>query len=104
MATWRCAHCGTAQAESTRCFLCGRSATSCGTCVHFRGSVVGGVGFCGLDKTKSPLSGAEQRSCWTGPEAYATEGLFAAPRLPVIERQGDPLSAAPVISARSETG
>jgi hypothetical protein len=65
MIAWRCPHCGTFQAESSRCFLCGRSATSCGTCANFRLSVVGGVGYCALDKRREPLSGDEQRDCWT---------------------------------------
>jgi len=104
MATWRCPHCHTVQGEAARCFLCGRSATSCGTCVHFRASVVGGVGYCGLDKRHSPLSGAEQLSCWTGPDQFAAEGLFAGPALPIVEHQGDALSAAPEISARQPAG
>lgn len=104
MATWRCPHCRTAQADSARCFLCGRSATSCGTCVNFRASVVGGVGYCGLDKNHSPLTGAEQRACWAGPESAVDQGLFAGESLPVVEHRGESLSAAPVISARSQAG
>ena len=69
MGTWRCPHCGTLQAESARCFLCGRSATSCATCVNFRASLVGGLGYCALDRRREPLSGAEQRDCWTGTPA-----------------------------------
>lgn len=78
MATWRCPHCRTVQADSARCFLCGRSATSCGTCAHFRQSVVGGVGFCGLDKRREPLTGEEQRACWTGTTATPADSVFAA--------------------------
>ena len=66
MSAWRCPNCGTLQAESHSCFLCGRSSTSCATCVNYRQSLVGGVGYCALDKKRQPLSGAEQRTCWTG--------------------------------------
>jgi len=79
MATWRCPHCRTVQVEAPRCFLCLRSATSCGTCVNFRQSVVGGVGYCALDRRREALSGEEQRPCWTGTPTLATDGLFAAP-------------------------
>ena len=65
MSAWRCPNCATLQAESHSCFLCGRSSTSCATCVNFRESLVGGVGYCALDKKRDPLSGAEQRTCWT---------------------------------------
>jgi len=78
MATWRCPNCRTVQADSPRCFLCGRSATSCGTCVNFRQSVVGGLGYCGIDKTRAPLSGDEQRPCWTGTPDVPVDGVFAA--------------------------
>lgn len=71
MSAWRCPNCGTLQAESHTCFLCGRSATSCATCVNFRESLVGGVGYCALDKKREPLTGAEQRTCWTGETAAA---------------------------------
>ena len=36
MPVWRCPHCGTPQAESSRCWVCRRSTTSCATCRHFR--------------------------------------------------------------------
>ncbi|HUG48584.1 MAG TPA: hypothetical protein VMP67_09245 [Candidatus Limnocylindria bacterium] len=77
MATWRCPHCATLQVEALRCFVCGRSATSCATCVNFRASLVGGVGYCALDKRREPLGGAEVRPCWTTATAAAGEGLFA---------------------------
>jgi hypothetical protein len=77
MATWRCPNCGTLQRDAAQCFLCQRSATSCGTCVNFRRSVVGGVGYCGLDRLREPLSGAERRPCWTGASAADAAGLFA---------------------------
>ncbi len=78
MAIWRCPHCRTVQGDSVRCFLCGRSATSCGTCVNFRESVVGGLGFCGLDRRREPLGGDEQRACWTGASTAPADGVFAA--------------------------
>jgi hypothetical protein len=62
--TWRCPHCATPQEESSRCWVCHRSSTSCGTCRHFRGSVAARVGFCGLDRRREPLNGAEVRACW----------------------------------------
>jgi hypothetical protein len=39
---------------------------------------VGGLGYCGLDKHRQPLTGEEQRSCWTGPDAGPADGVFAA--------------------------
>jgi hypothetical protein len=77
MPTWRCPHCRTVQADSIRCFLCGRAATSCGTCASFRRSVVDGLGFCGNDRSRSPLTGEEHRQCWTGASDTLTEGVFA---------------------------
>jgi hypothetical protein len=76
MSTWRCPNCGTLQSETTRCFLCKRSATSCGTCVMFRPSLVGGVGYCANDRRREPLSGSEQRPCWTGDSATTSGGFF----------------------------
>jgi len=64
MPMWRCPHCGTPQAETARCWVCRRSSTSCATCRHFRHSVAANIGYCGLDRTRRPLSGEEIRSCW----------------------------------------
>jgi len=64
MPMWRCPHCGTPQAETARCWVCRRSSTACGTCRHFRASVAGSIGYCGLDARRAPLSGDEIRSCW----------------------------------------
>ena len=106
MATWRCPNCGTVQVESTRCFLCQRSATSCGTCVMYRASLVGGVGYCALDRRREPLSGSEQRACWTGSAAAAHEGFFNDPgESPPTERgllevKPSPIRAPTVISER----
>jgi hypothetical protein len=82
MATWRCPNCGTLQTDTARCFLCQRSATSCGTCVRFRASFVGGVGYCADDKRREPLSGSEQRSCWTSDAASQSGGFFDATAVP----------------------
>jgi hypothetical protein len=65
MPTWRCPHCSTPQPEASRCWVCHRSSTSCGTCRHFRRSVAARVGFCGLDRRRQPLQGDEVRACWT---------------------------------------
>ena len=35
MPVWRCPHCGTPQAESSRCWVCRRSTTTCATCLPF---------------------------------------------------------------------
>ena len=64
MPSWRCPHCSTPQPEASRCWVCHRSSTSCGTCRNFRGSVAARFGFCGLDRHRLPLNGDEVRSCW----------------------------------------
>jgi hypothetical protein len=74
MPMWRCPHCGTPQAETARCWVCRRSSTSCATCRHFRHSVVPNVGYCGLDKARSPLQGDEIRPCWDAAAAPAGAG------------------------------
>jgi hypothetical protein len=66
MPMWRCPHCGTPQAETARCWVCRRSSTSCATCRHYRRSVAGQLGYCGLDARRQPLSGDEIRGCWEG--------------------------------------
>jgi hypothetical protein len=66
MPMWRCPHCGTPQAETARCWVCHRSSTACGTCRHFRHSVAAQLGYCGLDRSRQPLSGTEIRACWEG--------------------------------------
>lgn len=64
MPSWRCPHCSTPQPEASRCWVCHRSSTSCGTCRSFRGSVAARFGFCGLDRQRLPLNGDEVRACW----------------------------------------
>ena len=73
MALWRCPHCGTPQPVAARCWVCKRSATSCGTCRHFRASVATRIGYCGLDRDRAPLAGDEIRPCWVAVPAIATE-------------------------------
>jgi hypothetical protein len=87
MSAWRCPNCGTLQAESHYCFLCGRSSTSCATCVNFRQSLVGGLGYCALDKKHLPLTGAEQRTCWTSdaPAAIATTENLSIGLLDILD-------------------
>jgi hypothetical protein len=66
MPVWRCPHCATPQAETSRCWVCRRSTTSCATCRHFRRGVAGGLGLCGLEPRRLALQGTEMRACWTG--------------------------------------
>jgi hypothetical protein len=42
----------------------------------FRSSLVGGLGYCANDRRREPLSGSEQRPCWTGTAATPGEGFF----------------------------
>jgi hypothetical protein len=70
---WRCPHCGTPQPVAARCWVCKRSATSCGTCRHFRASVATRIGYCGLDRDRAPLAGDEIRGCWVAVPAIASE-------------------------------
>jgi hypothetical protein len=99
MPSWRCPHCSTPQPEASRCWVCHRSSTSCGTCRQFRGSVAARVGFCGLDRKRRPLQGDEVRACWEDgavpvPPDPATPGLLdlltvAALREPaLLDRDG----------------
>lgn len=84
MAVWRCPHCATPQPESSRCWVCRRSTTSCATCRHFRKGVAGGLGLCGLDPRRTALTGAEMRACWSA----APAALDAAGRAPVAVGPG----------------
>jgi hypothetical protein len=82
MPVWRCPHCGTPQAEAARCWVCRRSSTSCATCANFRHAVFGGVGYCGLDRGRSPLQGDEIRACWVAPTALIAEAVAVELGLP----------------------
>jgi hypothetical protein len=44
---------------------------TCATCRYFRRSVVGPVGFCGLDRTRALLGGDEVQPCWQAPTDVA---------------------------------
>jgi hypothetical protein len=88
MPMWRCPHCGTPQAETARCWVCHRSSTACGTCRHYRKSVAGQLGYCGLDRTRQPLTGDEIRGCWEAWPAGATRTETAptiGPARPIAE-------------------
>ena len=88
MAMWRCPHCATPQPEAARCWVCHRSSTSCATCRHFRRSVAGGLGFCGLDRARTPLRGEELRGCWEpGDRADIAVPTAAPPRTSVRNRR-----------------
>ena len=91
MPMWRCPHCGTPQAETARCWVCRRSSTSCATCRHYRRSVAGQLGYCGLDARRQPLSGDEIRGCWEswpdGASLGSTRPLTIAPVQASDERQ-----------------
>jgi hypothetical protein len=80
MPMWRCPHCATPQAETARCWVCHRSSTACGACRHFRRSVAGQLGYCGLDRARAPLTGDEIRPCWEPAEATGT----SIPALPGV--------------------
>ncbi len=73
MPVWRCPHCGTPQAETSRCWVCHLSTTSCATCRHFRRGVANGLGLCGLNPRRAALRGDEIRDCWTAPAPMALD-------------------------------
>ena len=91
MPMWRCPHCGTPQAETARCWVCQRSSTTCATCRHYRRSVAGQLGYCGLDARRQPLSGDEIRGCWEswpdGASLGSTPPLTIAPAQAGDERR-----------------
>jgi hypothetical protein len=75
--SWRCPHCRTLQAEASRCWRCARAAVNCSTCHRFRGSVAGGIGYCAVDPSRTPLRGDEVRTCWeSAPATPSAPGLF----------------------------
>jgi hypothetical protein len=113
---WRCPHCATPQPEASRCWVCHRSSTSCGTCRHFRQSVAARVGYCGLDRHREPLEGDEVRACWEDgaipmepePSTPGLLDLLTERALPVIVSEdtvhGDePRRVRPVHRLRSTT-
>ncbi len=86
-ATWQCPHCGARQPESGRCWVCHRPSTCCATCASFRPSLVAGIGYCALDRTRSPLRGTEMRGCWQA----ATRGVVT-----LFDRPLEPAGASDV--------
>jgi hypothetical protein len=76
---WQCPHCGARQPESGRCWVCHRSSTCCATCANFRSSLVGGLGYCALDRTRQPLRGSEMRGCWEAAPSPAPTLFDTAP-------------------------
>jgi hypothetical protein len=41
--------------------------------------VFGGLGYCGLDRRRTPLGGDEMRACWVAPTALVAEAVAVAP-------------------------
>ena len=89
MTLWRCPHCATPQPETSRCWVCKRSSTSCGTCRNFRRSVALQFGYCGLDRRRLPLIGDEIRPCWEAAEVVADGEAEASTRVPALARTFD---------------
>jgi hypothetical protein len=111
---WRCPHCETPQAETSRCWVCKRSSTSCGTCRHFRRAIAGQLGYCGLDARRRPLNGDELRGCWEAGPSFevptprpARDFVPLRPRLefvpvePARKRRAAPVETSPGIPAPS---
>ncbi len=44
--------------------MCTRISTICSTCRFFRRSIVGKLGYCGLDARRALLRGDEVKPCW----------------------------------------
>ncbi len=80
MPLWRCPHCATPQPESSRCWLCKRSTTTCAACRHYRRGVAGGLGLCGKNPRRLALRGTEVLPCW--------EALVTAEDLTSIREPG----------------
>jgi len=76
--SWRCPYCRTLQAEATQCWSCLRSAVECGTCRHYQSSISVDIGYCGLDRDRTPLEAEAVRSCWQSAHTPAGQdgGLF----------------------------
>jgi hypothetical protein len=90
MSMWRCPHCGTPQAEASRCWVCHRSSTTCSTCRHFRRSIAAQLGYCGLDQRRLPLTGMEMRGCWAPAAARPFESAPVADPEKPADRTSDP--------------
>lgn len=89
VATWRCPHCGTVQAASSRCWACARTPAACRTCRHYRRSVAERIGYCAADRSRGVVAADDVRPCWVPPAPVVPEdGLFAG--IPIA----DPRTAA----------
>jgi hypothetical protein len=78
VATWRCPHCDTPQADGARCWACSRHPLACGSCRNYVRAVAGRLGYCALDRTRAVLQGDEIRACWQAPSRPEPfEGLFS---------------------------
>jgi hypothetical protein len=94
MPLWRCPHCATPQPEASRCWLCGRSTTTCAACRHYRRGVAGGLGLCGKNPRRLALRGSEVLPCWEGiPQAAdpsVRDAAGTAPRGRAVTEPGRP--------------
>ena len=98
--SWRCPHCRTLQAESSRCWRCSRVAVNCSSCRHFRRAVVSDLGYCAVERTRTPLGGEEVRSCWEPPRpASPAAGLFAGLEVSDTIEAADPSPPPQAITA-----
>jgi hypothetical protein len=95
---WRCPHCETPQPEASRCWVCHRSSTSCGTCRHFRRSVAARTGFCALDRRREPLRGDEVRACWEDGATPVVPEPSTPGLLDLLTEQAMPEPAEPFVS------
>ena len=108
MSSWRCPHCGVAQPETSRCWVCQRSTTSCDTCRHYRRAVAPGLGFCGLDRRRIPLLGDEMRVCWEAAAGLAAgedpDAMTVRPTVPVTGLGARPALAFVEVASGSRGG
>lgn len=88
--TWRCPHCATNQPEAPRCWVCGRSPITCRTCLFYRRSVAGSMGFCALDRARTVLTGLESRPCWQAIDEVPGAGAGFFPPAAVALGAGEP--------------
>lgn len=47
-----------------------------------------GLGYCAKDRRHEPLTGAEERPCWTSADAMAVEGGLFDSSAPVVSGNG----------------
>lgn len=106
MAVWRCPHCATPQPEASRCWLCGRSTTTCAACRHYRRGVASGLGICGKNPRKLALHGSEVFPCWEAqpPHDDGPSVREAAGSSPRGRDEHAPRTFVPVDELRPSTG